>query len=358
MKTLEKTGCWGLVLMVCGALASAPALAQGDSSVRLYGTVDAWAGSSKPIGAAGSSGTVGSGGWQTSYWGLGGSEDLGQGWRAVFALESFMRVNTGQAGRYDSDDFFSRSAYVGLESDWGRLTVGRNTTPYFVSVVGTNPFGGSFGFGPSIYHSYGGNGAVSAPLLGDSSWSNSVAYASPKVGGFKLNVLYGRGNPGAGGDWSEESGAYKWGGSLSYDQGPLTATVALQQLNFSRYSGDLAGHQDKQRAVLAGLAYDFGPVKLYGQFQQIDNRGGPLQNLRVRGGQAGAAIPVRGQDRVLLSYAYSRSTGRSEEKRNTWALGYEMGLSKRTQLYASYFSDRVDVVGRGHSVGVGMRHTF
>lgn len=357
MKTLERAGCWGLALTMCGALGATSAMAE-SSSVRLYGTVDAWAGSMKPIGAASSEGVVQSGGWQTSYWGLSGSEDLGAGQRAVFALESFFRGNTGDVGRYDSDEFFSRSAFVGLEGDWGRVTLGRNTTPYFLSVISTNPFVGSFGFGPSIYHTYMGNGDVAAPLLGDSSWNNSVAYASPAIQGFKLQVLYGRGNPASGSDWGEESGAYKWGGSLSYDQGPLAATLAVQQLSFSRYSGDLSARQDKQRAVLAGLAYDFGPVKLYGQFQQIDNRGGPLENLRVRGGQAGAAIPMRGQDKILLSYAYSRSTGRSDEKRNTWALGYEMGLSKRTQLYASYFSDRVDVHGRGHSAGVGIRHTF
>lgn len=356
MSKFKIAGSCTVAAMVCVALISTAAGA-AENSVKIYGTVDAWVGSTKPIGAAASQQYMHSGGWQTSYWGLSGSQELGQGLRAVFALESFFRVNTGETGRFNGDEHFSRSAYVGLEGQWGRLTLGRNTTPYFSSVVTTNPFAGSFGFGPSIYHTYMGNGSVGAPLLGDSSWSNSVAYTSPNLQGFKLRALYARGNSNAP-NTDTQAGAYKWGGSLSYDKGPVTATLALQQLNFSRYSGDMVTRQNKQRALLIGVTYDFGGVKLYGQLQQIDNRGGALQNLRVRGGQAGAAIAVRGQDRILLSYAYSRSTGVSNETRNTWALGYEMRLSKRTQLYASYFADQVNVVGHGRNVGIGIRHTF
>lgn len=46
----------------------------------------------------------------TSFIGVKGNEDLGGGMSAVFAIESFMRNDTGSAGRFDADTFWARSA--------------------------------------------------------------------------------------------------------------------------------------------------------------------------------------------------------------------------------------------------------
>src|SRR5690606_7418259 len=86
------------------------------SSLNIYGTADMWMGSTRPIDGE-SQTTARSGGMQTSYFGLGGSEDLGNNLKAVFALEGYMRLDTGSQGRYTSDNMFSRSAYVGLEGN-------------------------------------------------------------------------------------------------------------------------------------------------------------------------------------------------------------------------------------------------
>ena len=123
----------------------------------------------------------------TSYWGLKGQEELSNGVRAVFAMEGFFRPETGQAGRFNGDPMFSRSAYVGLQSDdAGTLTLGRLTTPYFVSTILFNPFGDSYTFSPSVFHTY--LGMEGQGVLGDSGWSNAVSYSTPNLSGFSATV--------------------------------------------------------------------------------------------------------------------------------------------------------------------------
>src|SRR5699024_8585999 len=80
-----------------------------------------------------------------SRWGLRGTEDLGNGLRAVFQLESGFNVTNGksmQGGR-----LFGRQATLGLHSDsWGQIDIGRQTniaSKYLIGMV--DPFAGGFG---------------------------------------------------------------------------------------------------------------------------------------------------------------------------------------------------------------------
>src|SRR5690606_34585166 len=65
--------------------------------------------------------------------GLKGSEDLGDGLRAIFQLENGFDLGSGQASGQsniakdtDSSVGFNRQAFVGLSSDsWGTFTMGR-----------------------------------------------------------------------------------------------------------------------------------------------------------------------------------------------------------------------------------------
>ncbi|MCL9876070.1 porin, partial [Ralstonia solanacearum] len=129
-----------VALAVATASGAMSAAAQAQSSVTLYGQVDAWVGAQKGFDSS-RAGVVNPGGMSTSYWGLKGSEDLGNGLKSLFALEAFFRPDTGRAGRFDGDNFFARNAFVGLSSNaWGTIKLGRNTPPYFVSTILFNPF--------------------------------------------------------------------------------------------------------------------------------------------------------------------------------------------------------------------------
>ncbi|MCQ9616110.1 porin [Paenalcaligenes niemegkensis] len=105
--------CTVMRLALAGATAIASMGAWADDSVNIYGTADIWAGSSKELGKGSSQRQLQSGGMQTSYFGLSGSENLGDGLKAVFAIEAFIRMNDGQLGRYDGDDFFPEALMPG-----------------------------------------------------------------------------------------------------------------------------------------------------------------------------------------------------------------------------------------------------
>jgi predicted porin len=62
-----------------------------------------------------------SGNQSGSRWGLRGIEDLGGGLKGIFTLESGFNVDDGKMGQ--SGRLFGRAAYVGLQNQWGRLTL-------------------------------------------------------------------------------------------------------------------------------------------------------------------------------------------------------------------------------------------
>lgn len=118
--------------VVLAALAlGASSGAQAQSSVTLYGLIDLSAGSFQSPGGVAKK-AIDSGNMSTSYWGLKGTEDLGDGLQANFVLESFMRNDTGASGRFDGDTYWARTSSVGLSNRFGAINLGRNTTLLFV----------------------------------------------------------------------------------------------------------------------------------------------------------------------------------------------------------------------------------
>ncbi|MDC6255104.1 porin, partial [Ralstonia solanacearum] len=80
-------------------------------------------------------------------------------------------------------------------------------------------------------------------------------------------------------------------------------------------------------------------------------------DTKANGGQLGVSVPV-GAGSILASYAYTKTSGAVDVKRNTWAIGYDYALSTRTDLYAAYFRDKVTSLSTADTFGVGMRAKF
>lgn len=128
-----------LVGLAC-VISSATAGAQ-TSGITLYGVADAnieYTNNNASTGPDGHSRVgLNSGGLSPSRWGLRGTEDLGGGMQAIFALESGFSLDTGvstQGGR-----LFGRQAWVGLRSGEHRLTVGRQYTSLFLIMANYSP---------------------------------------------------------------------------------------------------------------------------------------------------------------------------------------------------------------------------
>lgn len=321
--------------------------AHADGDVQLYGLVDMFVGSQKAPGAD-RAWVEESGAMSTSYWGMKGTEDLGGGLQAVFALEGFFLANTGAAGRFQGDTFFARNSYVGIVSpSWGTVTVGRLTTEAFLSTIIFNPFVDSFTFSPIVLHTF--IGVNGQGLVGDSGWNNAVQYQTPAFGGFSANAMFSFGN-------STDFGSHKWSAGASYYQGPFGATVVYQDAKYNNVADDLTPGMTGQNAVQAGVSYDFGVVKLYGQYMFVNNSIN-TGDLKVNTGSGGFSIPLGG-GAILADYAYSKSNGAATQSRSTFAVGYDYHLSKQTDVYAAYLYDKVTDQSIGQTYGVGIRTMF
>ncbi|MDN7176847.1 porin [Caballeronia sp. SEWSISQ10-4 2] len=342
---------------VFGLLAANTTHAQ--SSVQLYGQIDEWVGATK-FPAGDRAWNVGGGGMSTSYWGLKGAEDLGNGYKAIFALEAFYRAQNGQYGRFTGDTFFARNSYVGIQSPYGTFTAGRLTTQLFVSTILFNPFVDSYTFSPMVFHVFLGQGTfptytTDQGIVGDSGWNNSLQYSTPDFNGLTGSVMYGLGNQ------AGENGQKKYSVQFLYFHGAFAATGVYQYVNFNSAPGDLSSLESgykSQSAAQLGVSYDLKYVKFFGQYMytknDIDLGAGSFHVNTVQGG---VSVPI-GVGSVLASYAYSRSNGGLDQTHQTWALGYDYPLSKRTDVYAAYMNDHYVGQSTGDTFGVGVRAKF
>ena len=136
-------------LLAGAALVTLTGTAHAQSSVTLYGLIDAGLTyTNSQISGTGSGGhsnwQMTSGSVQYSRWGLRGAEDLGGGLKAIFTLESGFNVNNGQLS--SNNRLFNRQAFVGLTSrEYGTLTLGRQTDDMVDFVAPLSLTGTEFG---------------------------------------------------------------------------------------------------------------------------------------------------------------------------------------------------------------------
>lgn len=317
------------------AIALAAGAAQAQSSVTLSGLLDVSAGQSKAAGSTSRVWGVDNGNMTTSWFGASGSEDLGGGLSALFTLQSFMRADTGASGRFGADTFWARNAFVGLASkDFGKVTLGRNTTPFFVTTLSFNPFGDSFGYSPSIRHYF-----TSGTLTGDSGWSDSVLYTSPNLGGATLQLFMAAAEAGSNGR--------NHGVNLRWGAGAIDAAFSWQDVK-----KDGATAVADTKAWQAAASYDFGVAKAFGQYGKVDNKT-TGNSYDITG--LGASVPV-GNGKILAQWGQIKpETG---PKRKTFSAGYDYFLSKRTDLYAVAMSDKITGQSSGSAFSVGIRHRY
>lgn len=319
--------------------------AHADDGVQLYGLVGSYVGSIKRSDAIDRTTQVGSGGLTTSWWGIRGSEDLGGGTKAIFQLEEFFQPDTGGAGRSAADPGgFSRSGWVGLSGAYGQLTLGRHTSPYYVSMQLVNPFGSSVVFSPLVVQSY--VAAFSNTVIGDTVWNNVIQYVAPTISGLSTTVVF------APGETAGNNNINNLGVHLRYINGNLTAVLSGQRVRTVAVAPSTG-----QEAYMAGFNYDFKVAKLYASAQMTDNA---VTDIKTHTYQLGTSVPVTASGSILASWAHTTTDNPKVAvgKHDTAGLGYDYYLSKRTDIYATYLYDHIQTKVVGNSYALGIRHTF
>ncbi|WP_101048530.1 porin [Macromonas nakdongensis] len=333
-----------LALASACALTALGAQAQASSAVNVYGLIDVSLSSIKARGATTRVTSVDNGNMTTSFWGISGTEDLGNGWSAGFKLEGFFRADTGQTGRFTiagtDDAMFSRNAHVSVSSkSLGTLTLGRQAPALFVQSLLYNAFGDSFGYSPTIRHYY-----TSGTVTGDSGWNDAIGYSSPSFGGFRFGVASALGEDGTDGS--------NVGVNASYSSGPFSIAVAFQDVEKDGTTTNAASVVDDTESYQLAGSYDFGVAKVFAQYGQVDNQT-TGNEYKISG--IGARVPV-GSGAFVAQYGkLNKKTGNDVD---TLSVGYLHNLSKRTEVYATAMRDKEDTLSTGTHYSLGIRHKF
>lgn len=323
-----------LIALAIAGLASSAAFAQ--TNVTVYGKIDLAYEHASGTGGSKSSG-INSGGHDGSRLGFRGEEALGGGMKAIFGLEYQLKadINSG-IGNNGAGAANSRQTYVGLSGDFGTVKAGR------IYSTGDN-FGGKYdsldaanSYSPLQYFA----GYAGASITTGAT-SNSVGYTSPTMSGFTLRGVVGFA-PGLGDATAYTTSQERlYGAGVDYDMGPLSIGVVYHRMT---HVGNTANANQHESAFAA--TYDFGPVALYGTWQNLsaENAAGAIFNkFTIK--SLGLTVPVTKMDLLRLMYARfdnkydNPATAAYDEKAddaNSWGVVYEHSLSKRTLAYAGY----------------------
>ena len=287
-----------VIALAIAGLAAAPAFA--DSNVTIYGAVDyGWMArsgdsglrtecpSSKPGPGCGKQ-EFASGVSVPSRLGFKGSEDLGNGTKAIFELEMGFIIDTGEnsigpaggvigtVGKCTSaqlaagtctvtntgttlqnSGLFRRHAWVGLTGDWG-------------TVIGGRVDGARYGVAGKYDPFEQGGVANMASLQGHvTRGDNAIAYITPNVEGLYAVLAYTTSLIGQ--EHAYNSGDVRdWIIQPNYVMGPVSVTLNYEHANAHNSTGDV-----KLNIYVFGAWYDFGVAKLTGYWEHVKTDSNP-----------------------------------------------------------------------------------
>lgn len=344
-------------LIALAAVAATSAFAQ--STVTLFGIADVGYASTTAKDTAGATtakvDSMTSGAQSGSRWGVRGSEDLGGGMKANFHFESGFNVNTGVEGA--AGVLFNRRSVVELEGGFGKVGLGRDYTPSFGLVSGTDVTGTDATTTSDLYPT---------GVRGD----NMFMYTSPNFSGVVAKV----------GLISQKSGAPAapaktnvYDISVSYTAGPLMVGAAFGNAKLVVPAAALVANgpgvlgsaavtasTDKDSHNVIAATYDLGMAKLYANNINTKDK---LTSAKASEMNLGVSVPMGAV--TLLAGVGTDSTqasGAAKAKSTDYTLGADYTLSKRTNLYARYMKDQTPAISgtKAQTTGfyAGVRHSF
>jgi predicted porin len=368
--------------LIALAVLAAAGTASAQSSVTLFGIVDATLQRVSNGNGGGSVTRLTNSGYNSSRLGFRGTEDLGGGMSASFWLEAGLANDDGQGAATSATNqaigafvpatganapvrsgtqglTFNRRSTVSLAGGWGELRLGRDYTPQFWNLTVFDPFGtNGAGTTQTLNSIITGTTSVRA--------SNSFGYFLPSnLGGFYGQLQHYRGENDSLTAGGAEDNGNGFAGRVGYAAGPLNVALAL-----SRTDNVIAGVDTDIKQNNLGAQWDFGVAKLMGHMSW-DSAGA----VDGRGWLIGGLVPVgAGEIRVAYSQYRTDVAAGTDPRARKFALGYVHNLSKRTALYTTYARVRNNATsaapavagaatapgagGSSSAFDLGVRHSF
>ncbi|MDN7930652.1 porin [Burkholderia metallica] len=331
-----------LALVALGAFAGA---AHAQSSVTLYGIIDEGLLFNNNAGGKHLY-SMASGVMQGSRFGLRGTEDLGGGLKAIFTLENGFDVNSGKLGQ--GGLMFGRQAYVGLSSNFGTVTLGRqydSVVDFVGPLEAGDQWGGYIAAHPGDLDNF--NNAYRV--------NNAVKFTSANYGGLTFGGLYSFG--GQAGQFSKNQ---VWSLGAGYTNGPLVLGVGYLNARTPNQFGGMfnngstsssvsspiyggyANNANTYQVIGAGGAYTFGAATIGATYSNTKFKGfsaGPFVNQTATFNNGEINFKYQLTPALILGAAYdytqgSKIDGNSAAKYHQGSLGVDYFLSKRTDVYA------------------------
>ena len=408
-----------VALAVLGAFTG---LASAQSSVTLYGRIDQNLTNVDPgsKGVAGNSSNTNKGdsvtkindggvnGLGASRFGMRGVEDMGDGVKAYFKLESGITVDNGVDGgatQTSSNSMFNREAYVGVGSTtWGDVRFGRlETLSREVNrLVNDASSDNQLKVSETISDNRTQNTTYAQNRVYFNDFGtrvdNAISYRSPSFMGMaQMIITYGL-SEGAKAPTDNVQGAFNGfktdqktavaGNIASYTgvgfivtAGPLSADLVYEQLNGGGQSGTFG------KTGTIGANYDLGFAKIYAAYQDGSDvtqafgssaetvfTAGTGGNSRVSGvdltaSNFGVKVPL-GKWTFVAQYTQSELSGNNltnsvwatnSLKQSKYGMSAEYAFSKRTSVYGVVIGrsgDQDEYFNRKNEYALGLAHTF
>ncbi|MFC3532292.1 porin [Vogesella facilis] len=333
------------------------------ADVTIYGTISESVESVKATGATNPANDISSLGRvssNVSKLGFKGTDDLGNGMKAVWQIEQEISIDDGGSSK---GSFATRNSFVGVDGQYGKLLLGNNDSVYksMPKVAIVNPMADTIG-----------DVCTSKAVFcrGDARLQNSVHYYSPVFNGLQAGMSYGFDETRAvvGTDRTDKA---LWSFAATYNLGDFNAGLGY---DLRKQANAVAGNTNLDQSFLKlAASYKFGDTKIGIGYEHEKNEKAAT-TVKHNTWQIGAEQKF-GNLGVNLAYAkLDESAANAKDGADQWTLGATYDLSKRTQTYAYYtrinnqdaatrtFGNAgLTGIGAGSNptgMGVGMKVTF
>ncbi|WP_293766148.1 porin [uncultured Aquitalea sp.] len=272
--------------------------------------------------------------------GFKGFEDLGNGTKAIWQVESSLKnfENGGTDDKGVTATFGTRNTFVGLDNaNFGKVYLGYSDTAYkAMTDIGLNLLTNTTA---DV------NGSSSVYSRGETRLKNSVHYVSPDLSGFKVGLSYGVDEAQTSDSTGAKTDASRLSLAANYTLGGLQVATGWDRQNdkgdykgATLYSGKntsfykLAASYKFSTGTFVGAGYEWGrfdsTVAGKGTLKQDD------WTIAIGQDIGNASIKLSYSDLGKLTGATAGTEG--DYKAHEWVFGGTYNLSKSTQLFGYY----------------------
>jgi predicted porin len=322
--------------LVAAMTAAFTSVAQAQSNITIYGRINT---TIERLDLDGETETTVNN--NASRIGFKGTEDIGNGLKAHFVLESGFDSSTGAADA----TFWGREATVSLSSSqFGTVRLGNQTASeaYFATADYVSMHNHDTGTSSDAFYGLGFR-------IATGKLQNSIGYTSPVISGFRFDAQVT--------EDEDATGPRRVSLAGNYDAGPLHVGLGYEEF-------------DELKSFAVRGLYEMGAITVGGYIEQTS---GDFEfnsvlvdadRLNVRA----AVMYTMGASEFHANYGNAGELDDvADSGADQYTLGYNYNLSKRTKLYGYYTAIKMDGAGGVglysgvedfSSFAVGIRHNF